>query len=195
VRSWIRISLALIIVGNSGIYSEGRERVKQSKPVDASAHDGVQNKKRTFDATIEFEFEQVNGSDVVVAGKKIPGRTINRISATAKLLDNEIFVGPRASGVSETNGHQYVEDFWIEIKIRSVKNDLIRLEVTANQSMTELLEAGESRSWDLIFKGSTTAKVGNKVRLDFGDEKLLGTKCVLEAVIQEKDQEKKQSDQ
>jgi hypothetical protein len=107
-------------------------------------------------------------------------------------LENQKFVWPHQTAeYAEADGHRHSEDSWFEITVKSVGHNRIRLEVVAKQSTTELLEAGESRSWDLTLAGFKTAKLGEKIKLEFGDEKTLGTKCTLEAVIKERDQEKK----
>ena|SRR3989442_14741102 len=187
MRSWMCVSFVLMIVGSSGLFSKDQNGSRPAKSKQA------ENKKvRVFCMTSEFELEQKNGSDVVSDGKTIPGRYIVRFKGTLELLENQKFVWPHQTAeYSEADGHRHSEDSWFEIKVKSVGQNRIRLEVAAKQSTAELLQAGESRSWNLSLEGSKTAKLGEKVKLEFGNAKTLGTKCTFEGVIEEKDQEKK----
>src|SRR5262249_21838182 len=178
MRYWTAISFVLMIVGGSGLFAEDKSAPKE--------------KTRVFRVTSEFEREQKNGSDVTIDGKTIPGRSIVRSKSTLELKDNQTFAGPHSKGeYSDGDGHKYSEDSWFEITVKSVGANRVRLQVVAKQTTVQLLGAGESRSWNLSLDASKTAKLGEKVQLELGDEKTLGTKCSFQAVIEEKDQEEK----
>ena len=176
MRSWIGISFVLMIVVGSGLFAEDKSAPKE--------------KTRVFRVTSEFELVQENGSDVASDGKTIPGRKIARSKSTLELKDNQTFALPH-NKYSEGDGHKHSEDSWFEITVQSVGANRVRLQVAGRQTTVELLEGGESHSWNLSLEASKTAKLGEKVQLEFGDEKTLGTKCTLQAVIEEKDQEEK----
>jgi hypothetical protein len=74
---------------------------------------------------------------------------------------------------------------WCEIKVTPKKNNLIRVLVSWKQSRKELSEAGATSSWSLTLEATRSVKLGEKFKLEFGDEKILGTKCRLEGVIEE----------
>jgi hypothetical protein len=81
------------------------------------------------------------------------------------------------------------ENTSFDIKITSL-DGTVRLAVSVKQSRTESLEAGASRSWNLTLKATKAVKLGEEIKLEFGDEKILGTKCVFEGVIKEKTETK-----
>jgi hypothetical protein len=148
--------------------------------------------RREFQIDFEFSMEQQDkNGDIIVEGKTIPGSTQLRIKSTLPFSDGELFVYPHISVTGETKGHRYSTDEWIEIKVTSITKDLIQLSIAAKQSRSEPLEAGLSRSWNLSLEAAKTVKLGKEFKLEFGDEKILGTKCTFEGVIQAKDQEKK----
>lgn len=140
-------------------------------------------KPQQFHVDFKFSMEQQNkDGDVIVGGKTIPGRILHQIGGTLDSSDGKQF--PLGGLTSDENAS-------FDIKVTSLGNGAIRLAVFAKKSRTESLEAGESRSWNLNLEATKTVKLGEKIKLEFGDEKTIGTKCTFEALIEEKVQEKK----
>ncbi len=193
MRMLMAFGSMLILFGSTWISAEDQKEADQGRPKRAIKQTGTDKEnERVFRLKCELEVEQKSDSDLVIEGKTIPGRHIVRTSGTWDLLDNQRIVWPLGRAeYSEANGHRHSEESKFEFKIKSVNENLVRLEVTSKQSTTELVQAGGSRSWNLTFEGSKTAKLGEKVKLEFGDEKTLRTKCTFEGVIEEKASHKK----
>jgi len=194
MRRYMTISVLLVFFANTTIRAEDHEEADQAKQKEAINQTGrEQEKARVFCGTFEFELEQRDGPAITIEGKTSPGRKTVRTSSTLEILDNQNFVWPWPKRIEsrDADGHGCSEDYGFEMKIKSVGKNLVLLEVTAKQSRSEKSETDSSRSWNLSLKGSKTVKLGEKVTLEFGDEKTLGTKCTFSGLIKEKDQEKK----
>jgi hypothetical protein len=124
----------------------------------------------------------IKDGDLVVEGKTYAASTLEQIRSTLDLSDGELFPLGGMSGDVNTS---------FDIRINSLGNGTVRLAVSAKQSRSESLEAGASRSWNLSLEATKIVKLGKKVKLEFGDEKTIGTKCTFEGVIEEKAPEKK----
>src|SRR6266852_5294163 len=159
--------------------NEGKPGENGGKQKEAVREENViKGKPRIFHAELKFSMEQRNkDGDVVVEGKTYPGSTIQQTKTNLDLLDGKLVPFGGTMGDKNTS---------LEIKITSLGDGTIRLMVSAKQSRTESLEAGESRSWNLNLEATKTVKLGEKIKLEFGDEKTLGTKCMFEGVIEEK---------
>jgi hypothetical protein len=126
--------------------------------------------------------QQNKDGDLIVRGKTIPGRMLHQIRSSLDLMDGQ------CSTLGGTIGD---ENTSFDIKITSLGKGTVRLAVSAKQLRAESLENGVSRSWNLSLEATKTVKLGEKVKLEFGDEKTIGTKCRFEGVIEEIDREKK----
>jgi hypothetical protein len=188
------LSLVLLIITQSAAYADEDKTpenggTKKKPTTQQSSTDSQRGRK--YRVSFELSVEQPDKfGGVTIDGKTEPGRSVHRMGSTLDLSNDELFVSPHSHGHSQTNEHQYSYDSGIEMKVTSTKNDLIRLLVRAKQK-TELLEAGESHSWNLILEATKTVKLGEKIKLELGDEKTIGTKCTFEGVIEEKDLERK----
>lgn len=193
MRRLMAISLILIFVGGTRTWAGNHNEEDQVKQEEAKKQTGREKEKgRVFRVSFELELEQKTGSDFTVEGKTIYGKSVNRVRSTLSLLDNQSYVWPQSHAEhSETDGQRHSEDFRFEMKIKSVSEDRLRLEVTAKKSRTEKPETDTSRSWNLSLEASKTVKIGEKIKLELGDEKTLDTKCTFSGIIEEIDPEKK----
>src|SRR5262249_32935239 len=122
---------------------------------------------RIFRVDFELEMEKKSGNDAMIdGGKIIQGRTLHRIRASLDIPEGQKKCPITFSPITFSG-----ESDQPEILLTSLENNLIRLEVSWKQSHTEFHEAGASSSWSMNLSGTKNAKLGEKIKLQFGDEK------------------------
>jgi hypothetical protein len=191
MRSWFFMAL-LISTPFSVLAKEGTSIENRDVKKGPISKENAEVEPREFRVAFEFEVvQQEKDGDFVMEGKTIPGRSVDRTRAALELSNDELFAAPHSRKFMETTDRKCSQDRWFEIKVTSLRKDQVRLLIIAKQSRKEVVEAGASRSWNLSFEATKTARLGERIKLEFGDEKILGTKCTFEGLIEERASDKK----
>jgi len=182
MRPWIMVSVALLVVTGLGAFGDQPkvEKANRAKQKGVTKQGQADNEKRRIfrvECDIEVEQRDANG-DIISEGKLLPGRSLWRTHTVFDIPDGETYLQPFSA-----------DSFGM--KVTSWEDGAIHLEVFWKQTRGELHEVGASSSWTVSLKATKNVKLGDKVILQSGDEKTMGTKMTFAGVIEEKDHEKK----
>jgi hypothetical protein len=149
-------------------------------------HSAEKGKERVFRAEFEFEIEQMTGKDTVIGGTTVPGREMQRIHSTMEIHDGKTIT---CSGFHESGNvgeKRQQGDCSYSIKIESIDNHKVRLDVSIKDKCKSIFSDGSTRSRVLRLQASKTVKLGEKVKFDLTNESFLRVKATFEGVIKEK---------
>jgi hypothetical protein len=140
-------------------------------------------KERVFRAEVEIKVEE----------KTEPGYFLNRVPmyGSRTLDQHSTFDIPDGKSIAcrpfqEIDQKGQKRGYSWTIKVESVHNDQVRLDVRTKDRGTFTLPDGSTRSQSLILQATKTVKLGEKIKFDLTDESLLGVKATFEGVIEEK---------
>jgi hypothetical protein len=181
--------LALLMPANFPAGADQREK-ETGKPFwlkkDGKKRDTKEGNARVFRAQVEIELEQLTGEDTVIGGTPVPGRLTQRTHTTLEINDGESHT---CGALTHSGGDDQTreEGEWLfRVKVESVDDARVRLDVSTTDIRTYTLKDGSTRSYNLRLQAAKTVRLSEKFKLDLAGESLLGIKATCVGVIEEK---------